>query len=178
MNCKKVFSFEGHFQHLFLFAFWWRCTMVVCFGEMCETTNNFLCINHFVGNLSKLQWWGRTNVSYLWWLLTINNVFGLSFGNFVAHCVSLFHLFCTLLQVLFKGTYVKQQGGKYFLLSYFQQLFCLLIYCILFFQATNLFFYFILHFILLVSIHRCEVEWMGKDLQEAQPSIFSWSYTL
>jgi hypothetical protein len=47
MNYKKVFGFESHFQHLFLFAFLVKVHDGCLFWGMCETTNNFLCINHF-----------------------------------------------------------------------------------------------------------------------------------
>jgi hypothetical protein len=110
VNYKKVFGFESHFQHLFLFAFLVKVHNGCLFLGKCvkQQIISFALIIlifchllhyhfYFVGILSKLQWWGRTKVSYLWWLLTINNVLVLDLGILlfiVFHCFTCFAPCC------------------------------------------------------------------------------------
>jgi hypothetical protein len=115
----------------FCLHFGWGCTLVVCFGgkHVKKQKETFVLIILFVffsfrtitsSTLRELyescKGGGEDNNFWnLWWLLTSDNVFSLWPWNFVVHCVSLFHLFCTLLQVLLKGVFVQQQGwGKSF----------------------------------------------------------------
>jgi hypothetical protein len=113
---------------IFLFAFWMRvhnANWLPILKKMCEVATFFVFVIQFSFSSFAplfLLWQNNMKVVVLGedngfqdmrWLLIGDNVFNLWYWSLLFCSVSLFHFFCTLLEVLLEGAFRKQQGwGK------------------------------------------------------------------